>query len=86
MPHLLTIYLHEPFADLSDTSNVSAMRLAAASRACLSIIHNVFNTSTDLSYSLVPITSCEFPWDPVDYSADQLEYVLILLSDHPHGD
>ena len=59
LPIIASIMLHEPFADFASLVNPSTTRLASEARSCLSIILDVSNSGTDLSFCLAPYTSCE---------------------------
>jgi hypothetical protein len=45
----MTIFLHEPFADLKDPDDTSTLRLLAASRAILKMVFTITSTCLDLS-------------------------------------
>lgn len=52
LPHCCIILLHEPFADLSDPSNMSAKRILTAARAVLSFVYLLTGSSIDWSAML----------------------------------
>lgn len=59
LPHAATIVLHEPFADMEDPDNRSAIRVKQATQAVFGIFNLVASSSVDLSLVLHPNLGCE---------------------------
>ncbi|OCF78937.1 hypothetical protein I204_00881 [Kwoniella mangroviensis CBS 8886] len=60
IPRIASIFLHEPFADVSDPSCVSAARILMEARAVLNIVYLVVSSNADISYMVMPICSCNY--------------------------
>ncbi|WWC92412.1 uncharacterized protein L201_007369 [Kwoniella dendrophila CBS 6074] len=60
IPRIASIFLHEPFADISDPGCQSATRLLMEARAVLNIVYLVVSSNADISYMVVPICSCDY--------------------------
>ncbi|WWC72694.1 uncharacterized protein I206_106658 [Kwoniella pini CBS 10737] len=60
IPRIASIFLHEPFADISDVSCPSAQRLLMEARAVLNIVYLVVSSNADISYMVMPICSFYF--------------------------
>ncbi|KAF8622905.1 hypothetical protein AX15_006667 [Amanita polypyramis BW_CC] len=59
MPHVATIILHDPHADVQRSGCVSALKLLTAARAILDLIYSVCSTSFDIT---LLDTFCSFCW------------------------
>ncbi|KIY47059.1 hypothetical protein FISHEDRAFT_30407, partial [Fistulina hepatica ATCC 64428] len=59
MPHMATIVLHDPHADVESSGCVSALRILTAARAILDLVYAVWSTSYDITL-LDPF--CSFAW------------------------
>ncbi|WVW80553.1 hypothetical protein I302_102538 [Kwoniella bestiolae CBS 10118] len=60
IPRIASIFLHEPFADVSDPSCTSATRILMEARAVLNIVYLVVSSNADISYMVMPICSCDY--------------------------
>ena len=49
--------LHEPFADIADSTCSSASRILVEAKSCLGVLYLVMSTTTDMALMLYPITS-----------------------------
>ncbi|KAF9452679.1 hypothetical protein P691DRAFT_179047 [Macrolepiota fuliginosa MF-IS2] len=59
MPHLATIVLHDPHAEVRQSGCISALKILTAARAILDMIYTVWSTSYDIT---LLDTSCCFAW------------------------
>ncbi|KAH9486839.1 hypothetical protein JR316_0000904 [Psilocybe cubensis] len=59
MPHVLTIVLHDPHADVRKSGCISALKILTAARAILDLIYNVWSTSYDIT---LLDSFCTFCW------------------------
>jgi hypothetical protein len=59
MPHVASIILHDPHADVQHSGCVSALKILTAARAILDLIYNVCSTSFNIS---LLDTFCSFCW------------------------
>ncbi|KAF9015250.1 hypothetical protein BDQ17DRAFT_1340740 [Cyathus striatus] len=59
MPHVATIVLHDPHAEVRQSGCISALKILTAARAILDLIYNVWSTSYDITL-LDPF--CSFSW------------------------
>ncbi|EEB91139.1 hypothetical protein MPER_10549 [Moniliophthora perniciosa FA553] len=49
MPHVATIILHDPHAEIRNVACVSAMRILSAARSILDLVHDICSTSYDVT-------------------------------------
>ncbi|KAF5313234.1 hypothetical protein D9619_003267 [Psilocybe cf. subviscida] len=59
MPHVATIVLHDPHAEVSESGCISALKILTAARAILDLIYNVWSTSYDIT---LLDSFCSFCW------------------------
>ncbi|KAG6832433.1 hypothetical protein H0H92_001479, partial [Tricholoma furcatifolium] len=59
MPHVATIVLHDPHADVLQSGCISALKILTAARAILDLIYSVWSTSFDIS---LLDSFCSFCW------------------------
>lgn len=59
MPHVATIVLHDPHADVRQSGCISALKILTAARAILDLIYGVWSTSFDMS---LLDSFCSFCW------------------------
>ncbi|KAF8078522.1 hypothetical protein FPV67DRAFT_1557832 [Lyophyllum atratum] len=59
MPHVATIVLHDPHADVRQSGCISALKILTAARAILDLIYSVWSTSFDIS---LLDSFCSFCW------------------------
>ncbi|KAF9460797.1 hypothetical protein BDZ94DRAFT_1265146 [Collybia nuda] len=59
MPHVATIVLHDPHADVRQSGCISALKILTAARAILDLIYNVWSTSFDIT---LLDSFCSFCW------------------------
>ncbi|RDB28416.1 hypothetical protein Hypma_015426 [Hypsizygus marmoreus] len=59
MPHVATIVLHDPHADVQQSGCISALKILTAARAILDLIYSVWSTSFDIS---LLDSFCSFCW------------------------
>ncbi|ODO08706.1 hypothetical protein L198_00439 [Cryptococcus wingfieldii CBS 7118] len=65
VPHIVAIHLHEPFANVKDSSCTSAARLLSEARACLNIVFLIVRSKADITYMVPPITSCDYLYSAI---------------------
>ncbi|PPQ85887.1 hypothetical protein CVT25_015829 [Psilocybe cyanescens] len=59
MPHVLTVVLHDPHAEVRKSGCISALKILTAARAILDLIYNVWSTSFDIT---LLDSFCTFCW------------------------
>ncbi|KAF8898638.1 hypothetical protein BD779DRAFT_1607387 [Infundibulicybe gibba] len=59
MPHVATIILHDPHANVRQSGCISALKILTAARAVLDLIYNVWSTSFDIT---LLDSFCSFCW------------------------
>ncbi|KAJ2928849.1 hypothetical protein H1R20_g8248, partial [Candolleomyces eurysporus] len=59
LPHVATIILHDPHADIAKSGCISAVKILTAARAILDLIYDVSNTSFDIT---LLDSFCSFCW------------------------
>ncbi|KAG6889195.1 hypothetical protein C0995_002910 [Termitomyces sp. Mi166 len=59
IPHVATIVLHDPHADVLQSGCISALKILTAARAILDLIYSVWSTSYDIS---LLDSFCSFCW------------------------
>ncbi|KAF8168005.1 hypothetical protein B0H34DRAFT_683893 [Crassisporium funariophilum] len=59
MPHIATIVLHDPHAEVAQSGCISALKILTASRAILDLIYNVWSTTFDIT---LLDSFCSFCW------------------------
>ncbi|TFK41060.1 hypothetical protein BDQ12DRAFT_600361 [Crucibulum laeve] len=59
MPHVATIVLHDPHAEVRQSGCISALKILTAARAILDLIYNVWSTSFDIT---LLDSFCSFCW------------------------
>lgn len=59
MPHVATIVLHDPHAEVQRSGCISALKILTAARAILDLIYNVWSTSFDIT---LLDSFCSFCW------------------------
>jgi len=59
MPHVATIILHDPHADVRQSGCISALKILTSARSILDLIYDVWSTSYDIS---LLDSFCTFTW------------------------